>query len=36
MTCANFFRMKNKTLAQGRQCFAPGDQAFEKMARMTA
>jgi putative transposase len=27
-----FFRMKNKTLAQRRQCFAPKFQGFEKMA----
>ena len=27
-----FFRMKNKTQAQRRQCFAPQFQEFEKMA----
>ena len=27
-----FFKMKNKTQAQRRQCFAPKFQVFEKMA----
>jgi transposase-like protein len=30
-----FFRMKNKTQAQKRQCFAPKFQVFEKMAGVT-